>query len=332
MPPKNKKGETAPPKKKRGRKPKNKNKNEVKPPPKKRGRKPKGGKIITKDQLNLKENNVIEHNIILHLKCNSQNINEENTMLNITDYNPTLNDPAAYNINSSKTNALMFDDFKMEESKTMENIIVKQSYKEEKEEEKGEESSMKEIWLKLDHLKKKLKTNNVSDKKSACFWCTCSFDNPAIYIPSSYENNSYEVYGCFCSPQCAVSFLKNQNIDTSTLWERYSLLNNMYTKIYNYQKNIKPAPNPFYTLDKYYGNLSISEYRKLLKNESMYMIVDKPMTKILPELYEENNETPNIYGNLLNKNKNKSNMEYRLKRKKVSHTKSQLLESNFNFS
>ena len=50
-------------------------------------------------------------------------------MLNITDYNPTLNDPAAYNINSSKTNALMFDDFKMEESKTMENIIVKQSYK-----------------------------------------------------------------------------------------------------------------------------------------------------------------------------------------------------------
>ena len=37
----------------------------------------------------------------------------------------------------------------------------------------------------------------------------------------------------------------------------------------------------------------------------MYMIVDKPMTKILPELYEENNETPNIYGNLLNKNKNK---------------------------
>ena len=163
-------------------------------------------------------------------------------MLNITDYNPTLNDPAAYNINSSKTNALMFDDFKMEESKTMENIIVKQSYKEEKEEEKGEESSMKEIWLKLDHLKKKLKTNNVSDKKSACFWCTCSFDNPAIYIPSSYENNSYEVYGCFCSPQCAVSFLKNQNIDTSTLWERYSLLNNMIYQNIQLSKKYKTSP------------------------------------------------------------------------------------------
>ena len=174
-------------KKKRGRKPKNKKTNEVKPPPKKRGRKPKGGKIITKDQLNLKENKKIEHNIILHLKCNSKNLNEENTMLNITDYNPTLNDPAAYNINSSKGNTLMYDDYKIEETKTMENIIIKQSYKEEKEEEIDEGSSMKEIWLKLDHLKKKLKNNNVSDKKSACFWCTCSFDNPAIYIPSSYS-------------------------------------------------------------------------------------------------------------------------------------------------
>ena len=29
------------------------------------------------------------------------------------------------------------------------------------------------------------------------------------------------------------------------------------------------------------------------------MVVDKPMTKILPELYEENNEIPNVYNNIL---------------------------------
>ena len=34
----------------------------------------------------------------------------------------------------------------------------------------------------------------------------------------------------------------------------------------NYTKNIKPAPNPHYTLEKFYGNLSIQEYRRLLKN------------------------------------------------------------------
>ena len=61
------------------------------------------------------------------------------------------------------------------------------------------------------------------------------------------------------------------------------------------------------------------------------MIVDKPMTKILPELYEENNEVPNIYGNLLN-SKKQNNLEYRLKRKKKNHSKNEILESNFNFS
>ena len=29
------------------------------------------------------------------------------------------------------------------------------------------------------------------------------------------------------------------------------------------------------------------------------MVVDKPMTKVLPELYEENNEMPNVYNNML---------------------------------
>ena len=59
--------------------------------------------------------------------------------------------------------------------------------------------------------------------------------------------------------------MNEKNIDSSTRFERYHLLNFLYCKIYNYSKNIKPAPSPYYTLDKYYGNLSIQEYRKLLK-------------------------------------------------------------------
>ena len=80
------------------------------------------------------------------------------------------------------------------------------------------------------------------------------------------------------------------------------MLNNIYSKIYN--RNIKPAPNPLYTLNKFYGNLSIQEYRKLLNNDTLLMVVDKPMSKILPELYEENNEIPNVYSNLLDKKNN----------------------------
>jgi hypothetical protein len=81
-----------------------------------------------------------------------------------------------------------------------------------------------------------------------------------------------------------------ENIDMSTKFERYHLLNHIYTKIYNYKKNIKPAPDPFYMLDKYYGNLSIQEYRALLKNERLFLVVDKPLTRILPELHEDNDD------------------------------------------
>lgn len=77
-------------KKKRGRKPKNKTNdqpNEIqtqeeksenieKPAPKKRGRKPKGGKIIVNDPKPI-QSNVIKQNVILHLKCNLKDINDD---------------------------------------------------------------------------------------------------------------------------------------------------------------------------------------------------------------------------------------------------------------
>jgi hypothetical protein len=79
-----------------------------------------------------------------------------------------------------------------------------------------------------------------------------------------------------------------ENIDDSSKFERYFLLNNIYSKIFNYSKNIKPAPNPRFLLDKYYGNLSIQEYRSLLQSDRLFLIVDKPLTRILPELHEDN--------------------------------------------
>ena len=159
------------------------------------------------------------------------------------------------NTNTKSTN-LNFQNFKNDTNNQSikQNNIIKNDTKKcdanksDDKENVNENVNIKELWLKLDILKKKLKLNNVSDKKSSCFWCTYNFDNPAVYIPKKYVNNTYEVYGCFCSPECAVAYLKNENIDTSTLWERYCLLNNIYGKIYGYSKNIKPAPSPYYTL------------------------------------------------------------------------------------
>ena len=87
-------------------------------------------------------------------------------------------------------------------------------------------------------------------------------------------------------------------IDDSTKFERYHLLNQTYAKIFDYKKNIKPAPNPYYILDKYYGNLSIEEYRKLFQSDKILIVIDKPLTRLLPELHDENDIIiENYYGN-----------------------------------
>jgi hypothetical protein len=149
-------------------------------------------------------------------------------------------------------------------------------------------TSQRELHKKLKQLEYQLHTNQLAEKKSACFWCTYDFDHPPIHLPKFCLQDVYHVYGCFCSPECGTAFLMNENIDSSTKFERYHLLNHIYAKIYNYTKNIKPAPSPYYMLQKYYGNLTIQEYRSLLHNERLFLIVDKPLTKILPELHEDN--------------------------------------------
>jgi hypothetical protein len=62
-------------------------------------------------------------------------------------------------------------------------------------------------------------------------------------------------------------------------------MNYYYGKPNNYQQSIKPALSPYYFLDKYYGNLTIQEYRKLTKSQHMMLIVEKPITRILPEIH-----------------------------------------------
>lgn len=315
------------PPKKRGRKPKGEKKEKALP--KKRGRKPKGGKIIKKNE-NTKCKPIYTPNIILHLKTSNEIMKSTENLTQIT-YNPIIEDPQAYNINTNKSNLLQYEELmgsKKEHVKSLsENVKIDRVKKNGKRVNKNE---YKEMWNKLNVLKKNLAMNNISEQSSDCFWCTCYFDNPTIYIPKNINCDKIEVYGCFCSPECALSFLKKENIDTSTMWNRYTLLNNMYGKIYNYDKNIKPAPSPYYTLDKYFGNLTIQEYRKLLTNDRLIMVVEKPLSKILPEIYEENNEQPDINNNLLeNKVVQNSINSYKLKSNEVFKTKTDILKDTF---
>ena len=297
----------------------NENADADKPVAKKRGRKPKGGKII---QQVVPITNAIETkpNVILHLKC---------SLKDLLTFSGNDNSIQSYNFQSS--NHLAFDIINPEPTAFTSSIVPTAQHKytnnddddDDYDEEPGKENDIREVWKKLKALEHNLHINNICDKKSACFWCTYDFDNPPVYIPKHFIKETYHVYGCFCSPECATAYLMDENIDSSSKFERYHLMNHIYSKIYNYKKNIKPAPNPYYMLEKYYGNLSIQEYRSLLRNERLFLIVDKPLTRILPELHEDNDD-------FIINNKIIPSNTYQIKKKlQKKQTKSTILSERF---
>ena len=249
--------------------------------PKKRGRKPKGGKIVVEETIN-KVTQFIKPNIILHLKCKLDDITKSDAPLH--EYDPdNIENIIHYNIQQqNKGVGLQFDIIENEEhisnvSLNTNEEIVKPEY-------------VKDISSKLKQLGKLLHNNISVNENSACFWCTCTFTNQAIFIPKNKQDDVYKCYGHFCSPSCAAGYLFQENIDTSVKYERYQLLNLIYNKVYNYEKNIVPAPSPHYLLDKFCGNLTVDEYRNLMEQDKVIFVMDKPLSRNYPELFEENNE------------------------------------------
>jgi hypothetical protein len=291
------------------------------PPSKKRGRKPKGGKLITKNINNTCAIPSVS-NIILHLKCSTQDLNDYNQQMNqkITDplmYNPSVPPSImTYNIENSSVFSMYNDEADTVQTKYAysENMpkplpsiidptavspdpLLGEMAGSNEAVDDDDDVNMKEVNTKIKKMKINLYKNTLGDKKSACFWCTYPFDNEVCYIPKYELDGTLNGYGSFCRPECAVAHLMKENIDDSTKFERYHLLNRIYSKVYDYKRNIKPAPNPYYLLDKFYGNLTIQEYRKLLKTEHMLLVIEKPLTRILPELHEDNEEfILNMYG------------------------------------
>jgi len=273
---------------------------ETKPAGKKRGRKPKGGKII-QQVVPLNNNKEAKPNVILHIKCSIKDLQTNSSLSsNIESFNFSSKNDLNYDIiDSNQNNNIITNNTNQSNNNytsnyNSTNLNVNNDNDVDMYDEdyysKNKENDIRDVWKKLKVLQHNLHINNISNKKSACFWCTYDFDNPPIYIPKHFIKGSYHVYGCFCTPECATAHLMEENIDSSSKFERYHLINNIYSKIYDYKKNIKPAPNPFYLLDKYYGNLSIQEYRSLLRNERLFLVVDKPLTRILPELHEDNDD------------------------------------------
>ena len=242
--------------------------------PKKRGRKPKGGKIcITK---NIIVNDNTYQNIILHLNCKINDIDY------LYKYNPDIESINGFNFNNKNDNFENIETYSNRSSNKDDYSILKDDIKE-----AISLKSKENINNKIKNITNKINLldNGINKSNIACFWCTYEFNSTPVFIPKNIKKSIYNMYGNFCSLECACGFLLNENMDSSVKFERYAILNNLYNTNNN---NIKPAPSPYYTLDKYYGNLSIEEYRDLHRLDKFMLILDKPISKIIPEIFQEN--------------------------------------------
>jgi len=305
-------------KKKRGRKPKNykeseeelkKKNDELNKTPKKRGRKPK---IKTNDENSNKfnlpskrgrkpkeknygiynnyDNNSNNNMFILHLPISYNKIKH---LLGNEPYlyDPNISIPVAYdpyltNENSLNNNENIYNQhiIKNESNKTEENkeIIIDNSQQE------NIINSNYSTNMLVQFSEYSKKYNLMPDETNCkCFWCLHNFINKVYSLPIKYNNNKFEMFGNFCSPQCVVAYNFNMNDENS--YERYSYINYIYNNGYK----IYSAPSRE-SLNCFGGPLSIEQFRLIVDNNYDTNILLPPLISIIPQL--------EVYKNNINNN------------------------------
>ena len=232
-------------------------------------------------------------NVILHLHCTIEEIDkhilQEQWKTNELVYNPTI-PKEIIPFDQNKSREYQYHMLEKEDKSTFlsENNNNTVSFK--KPTAMSDDQDVREL-NKLKELKLQYYRNEIPDKKIDCFWCTCPYDNDPYYILQHGSTGDIQAHGSYCSPPCAVAFLfRNMSWDDSAKIDSYQLMNYYYNSK-NFENNIKPACSPYYFLDKYYGNLTIQEFRKLSNSNYTFLCIDKPVTRVLPEIHEDNDRS-----------------------------------------
>ena len=221
---------------------------------------PKEQKKIKKNLINtlVKENiNESEH-IILQLPLSQQHINnlinKENTSDNI------ISDPSPYEPNCCFLN----------ETENLTNI-------------QNNEITETNNTNNINNKNSDCNTNNsgLHRSGSCCFWCCHIIENDVYGMPYNYDcvNDTYLIYGAFCSLQCANAYNFSVHCGSDKVWEINSWIQ-ILGKRYGFDKPIRPAPSR-YLLKMFNGNLSIEEFRKThLNNDKTFLLNIPPIINI----------------------------------------------------
>ena len=121
-----------------------------------------------------------------------------------------------------------------------------------------------------------------------CYWCCNQFANAPFGIPLKYNSDHarFDVFGCFCSLECAAAYNFASRESQDEICERYSLINMLARQI-GYKNNIKSAP-PRLALTMFGGYLSIEAFRNFCLTGKIININFPPMMTLTQQIEEIN--------------------------------------------
>lgn len=216
--------------------------------------------------------------VVVHLPININKFQKnelcfDNEFLN---YDPKISEPLPYDPKSNNNN-IYENVIKQEEKKEVVdekreyNIHQKNKYVNKK---------VKEILVQFNDFNKIQQWPYSTDIK--CWWCCHNFENTPCGIPIKYENDTFYVYGCFCSFNCALSYNFQSNNDKK--WERSGLIKLLHNKTYNvFDEDINYAPSKE-CLKDFGGYMSLEEFRQ--SQNTSYNLNYPPMLSIIPQMEE----------------------------------------------
>lgn len=242
-------------KKKRGRKPKEAESTVDTVEKKKRGRRPKSiynaNEVPGTTQTCLSD----DENVIVRLQVNETRADDEND----------VNHPHAYN-NDTYTMMHGYDQCDHENDVQSEDLKIVDVLKDFEQKNKNNE------WP--------------SNTSIACYWCCHKFNNAPFGIPVSYNNGNFDVFGCFCSLECAAAYNFKCNTSIDEVWERYNLIN-LLSRRMSLGKVIKPAPDKM-TLKMFGGFMDIEAFRSYSNTNKVVNVNFPPMTSLTQQIEEIN--------------------------------------------
>ena len=244
----------------------------------KRGRKPKH-EYASYHVANNNEDNLLtcsspqdDEHVIVRLNISNDVLNHDDMMLNVATGSNVEEQPYAYNHDTYNN---------------ISNITDILNCQDDNDKKKNKNEKSPKVINVLNEFAEKNKHKEWPINTSiSCYWCVHRFENPPFGIPINFKNDSFDVFGCFCSLECAAAYNFSENKSQDEMWERYQLINMMSRKM-KLGNTVRCAPSRL-SLKMFGGNMDIETFRNVAKSNKLMNVNFPPMTSVTQQLEEIN--------------------------------------------